>query len=102
MGIYERVTANDPDGGGPVKISVHRLGAALREVARGNLTLAQVNTAFNLDATEQTEISDIAAKYAALTTDLDRSKFLGLLEDALLLAETGDYNKATVKSRLGF
>ena len=97
MGIYERITADDD-----TKIAVHRLGAALREVARGNVTKAQVVAIFGLDATATTELDSIAAAYVALTTDMDRSEFLGLLEDALLLAETGDYNETTVKSRLGF
>ena len=97
MALYARITADDD-----TKIGVHRFGAALREVARGNLSLAQVTATFSLDAGEQTELSAIATTYTDLTTDMDRSLFLGLMEDALILAEIGDYNEATVKSRLGF
>jgi hypothetical protein len=37
-----------------------------------------------------------------LSTDDERTNFREQLHDALLLAEAGFYDKATVKARLGF
>lgn len=96
MGLFERITAQDD-----TKIVVHRLGAALREVARGNLTQAQVITALSLDASDQTQLGEIITTYSALGTDKARMEFQTLFEDAGLLVESGDYNKATYNARLG-
>ncbi len=99
-GIYERVTNTGEDG--EAKIPVHDFMAGLREVARGHITMDQVKTAFNLDATAGSEVDAIAVKYNGLSTDMQREDFKTQLHDALLLAESGFYDKATVKDRLGF
>lgn len=99
-GIYERVTS--PGESGEAKIPIHSFMAGMREVARGNVTLQQLKDAFNADATMSSEIDAIADKYNNLSTDSDRQDFKTQLHDALLLAESGFYDKATVKDRLGF
>lgn len=99
-GIYERITNTAEDG--DTKIPVHSFMAAMREAARGNITMDQVKTAFNMDATASSEVDSIATKYNGLSTDTAREDFKTQLHDALLLAESGFYDKATVKDLLGF
>lgn len=99
-GIFERITAAGETG--EAKIPVHSFMAGLREVARGHITMDQVKTAFALDATASAEVDAIATKYNNLSTDGERQDFKTQLHDALLLAEAGFYDKATVKDRLGF
>ena len=101
MALFERITS-DGEAGSPAKISVHLFGIALREWTRGNITRAQVVSAFNLDAGDQTELDAISSTYQALSTDWDRLNFLAQMEDAFMAAEAGFYNKATVGNRLGF
>jgi len=81
---------------------VHTFMAAMRELARGNVTRAQVVAAFEMDATAEAELDAIAATYSSLSNDGERADFKSMLHDALLLAEAGFYDKATVKARLGF
>ena len=97
MGLYERWTADDD-----TKIAIHPFGSALSEMARGAATRAEVISVFNLAGDDVTELDAIAATYAALSTDNERTAFIGLLEDVMVLSEAGIYNKATAASRLGF
>jgi hypothetical protein len=99
-GIYERVTAVSESG--VDKLPVHSFMAAMREATRGNVTLQQVKSRFEADATMSAEIDAIASTYMGLSTDDERTNFREQLHDALLLAEAGFYDKATVKARLGF
>jgi len=99
-GTYERIT--DPSESGESKILVHSFMAGMREAARGNITLQNVKDAFSLDATAGAEVDAIAAQYNSLSTDSESQDFKTQLHDALLLAESGFYDKATVKARLGF
>ena len=95
-GLYERMTAQDQ-----TKISIHTFGAAMREVARERRTLAQLVTAFNLDAEAQTELTAIRDTYTAATT-ANKPLMLTTFEDAFILAEAGFYTKAQVRTALGF
>jgi len=97
MGLFERITAVDE-----TKISVHSFGASLREVARGNATVAQLVAVFDLDAADQTDLAAIQAKYLDQNSTFDRVKFMMQMEDAFILAEAGIYNKSQVTSALGF
>lgn len=101
-GLYERI-ANTGETSAPedAKLPVHTFMAGIREVARGNATLAQLASVFNLDATAQAELQAIADTYASLQNQ-QQDDFKTLLHDAFLLAEAGIYDKATVKNRLGF
>lgn len=99
-GLYERITSSQEIG--EDKVPVHSFMAGMREVARGNVTLQQLKDVFNADATMSSEIDAIADKYNNLSTDNERQDFKTQLHDALLLAESGFYDKATVKDRLGF
>jgi hypothetical protein len=102
MGLFARIAADDN-----TKISVHRFGAALREAADGGLTRQQIIDGFLLSGDEVTQLDAIIAAYAAIPSNtaagvMARSAFLSRMEDVFLLIETGDYNEAKAKSRLGF
>jgi hypothetical protein len=97
MGLYERWTAIDE-----TKINVHAMGAALSEVARGSLAKAQLVSAFGLDSTDESELDLIIAEYNSLGTAVDKVRFIGKLEDVMILSETGHYTKSKAKTELGF
>lgn len=57
MALWDRLCGfQDP------RVPVHQFMAALGEVERGKMTEAEVATAFNLDAGEQSELSALVAK----------------------------------------
>ena len=102
MALFTRLTAE-----GPTKISVHRFGAALRELATGGLTRQQVIDAFALSGSDITELDALSATYTALPSNntantLAKAAWLDRMEDVFLLVETGDYTEAKAKTRLGF
>lgn len=102
MGLFQRITAT-----GASKIAVHRFGAGLRQWAAGQLTRAQVISAFSLTGDDVTELDALKATYDALGTGtaaaaFAKAQFLDGMEDVFLLCETGDYNEAKAKSALGF
>ena len=102
MGLYQRITTRDP-----TKVSVHRLGAALRQWAAGELTRAQIIAAFNFTGTEITELDALRTTYDAIGTGtivdaFQKAMFLNEMEDVFLLCESGDYTEAKAKSALGF
>ena len=102
MGLYARVRASDN-----TKISVHRFGAALRQMAAGQLTRAQVIAAFGLTGSEVTEFDALIATYTSMATGTAAQAFakaqrLDDMEDVFLLCETGDYTESKAKAALGF
>lgn len=102
MGLYQRITAQDS-----TKISVHRFGAALRQMAAGQLTRQQVIDGFSLTGSEVTEFDALIATYTGLPTNntaniLIKAQWPDRMEDVFLLCETGDYLEAKAKSALGF
>jgi len=100
MGLYERWTATGEDATG--KIAVHAFTAALREVARGRRTVAQLVTVFALDADDQADLNALGAHYTALGTVLAKEQWLLDLHGVMVLAEAGIYNKAQCTDALGF
>lgn len=102
MGLYERWTGTGDGPGAASKIAVHTFAAALREATRGAVTLPQIVTAFNLDATESAQLTAIADKWTALPTTRQQDAFVTKLHDVMLLAEAGFYPAAKVKAELGF
>lgn len=102
MGLYARITAD-----GETKIGVHRFGAALRQMAAGQLTRQQILDAFQLTGSDVTEFDALIAAYQALPSNntantLTKAMRLESMEDVFLLCETGDYNEAKAKTALGF
>lgn len=102
MGLYQRITAQDA-----TKVSVHRLGAGLRELAGGGITRAALISALGLEGNDVTQLDALIATYQALPQSnvaqaLLKAAFLGRMEDIFLLCETGDYTEAQARGRLGF
>ena len=100
MGLYERWTATGE--GATSKIAVHTFAAALREVARGRRSVAQLVSAFALDAEDQADLTALMAHYAGLGTVLQKEQWLLDLHGVMVLAEAGLYNKQQCKDALGF
>jgi hypothetical protein len=102
MSLFARVTANDN-----TKISVHRFGSALRQMAAGQLTRQQIIDAFLLVNSDVTEFDALVATYTAMgtgnaTAAFNKAAWLYRMEDVFLLCETGDYTEAKAKTALGF
>jgi hypothetical protein len=102
MSLYARITAADA-----TKISVHRFGAALRQMAAGQLTRQQVIDGFLLAGADVTEFDALIATYTALPTNntaniIVKAQWPDRMEDVFLLCETGDYTEAKAKTALGF
>jgi hypothetical protein len=102
MGLYQRVTANDA-----TKISIHRFGAALRQMAAGQLTRQQIIDTFALAGTDVTEFDALMASYNGLPQNnvvagIAKASWLNRMEDVFILCETGDYTEAKAKTALGF
>lgn len=102
MGLFTRITTLDT-----TKISVHRFGAGLRQMAAGEITRQQIIDTFALVGDEITEFDALIASYTALGTGTALAAFqkaqrLDAIEDVFLLCESGDYTEAKAKSALGF
>jgi hypothetical protein len=102
MALFARITA-----GNETKISVHRFGAALRQMAAGQLTRQQVIDAFALTGSDVTEFDALMATYTAMPTNNTANTFakaawLARMEDVFILVEMGDYTEAKAKTALGF
>lgn len=98
MSLYERIVSG---GAGP-KISVHRLYAAMVEHLRGELTAAQVKTAFNFSPQEGAELQTIIDALNAKPTLVDKLVYAEAIHAVFLLVEDGDYTEAKAKSSSGF
>lgn len=103
MSLFARIAP----GAGETRISVHRFGAALRQWAAGELTRAQIVSAFTLSVAEQAELDALRATYDALGTGnaaaaFAKAAWLDRMEDVFVLVESGDYPEAKAKSALGF
>lgn len=102
MALYARITAQDA-----TKISVHRFGAALRQMAASQLTRQQIIDAFVLVGDDVTQFDALIATYTAMgtgnaTAAFAKAAWLDRMEDVFLLVESGDYNEAKAKTALGF
>lgn len=102
MGLYQRITALDS-----TKIEVHRFGAALRQMAAGQLIRQQIIDAFALTGDDITNLDALIASYQAMPTNntsntLLKALRLDTMEDVFLLCESGDYTEAKAKAALGF
>ena len=99
MGLYERWTATD--GNGFVKIPIHAFGAALRELARGGITRANIINQFSLSGSDVTELDAIISTYQGLSAGA-KPDYVVKLHDVMILCEAGIYSRSTAASRLGF
>lgn len=99
MGLYDRWVADSETG---QKIRVHSFSAALRELARGAVTKAQVVAAFSLTAEDEAELDLIIGAYQSLGTVEERVSFLMKFHDVTLLCEAGLYDETKARDELGF
>jgi hypothetical protein len=97
MGLYQRWI-----GVGAEKMDVHAFGSALSELARGAVTKTQIVSSFSLDTAEEAELDSIVAAYQASGNATDKVRFIGKLEDVMILSESGFYLESKAKTELGF
>lgn len=102
MSLYARITAMDES-----KIHVHVFGAALRQMAAGQITRQQIIDRFQLVGSDVTEFDALIATYQGMgtgnaTAAFNKAAWLDRMEDVFILCETGDYTEAKAKTALGF
>lgn len=97
MSLWTRLTNPDPDLG-EEKIPVHAFGASVGEYERGEITFQQFVNAAGLDAGEEAALQSWwTGVYTAGGSKLTRE----IVEDVLILRETGWLPDAAAKTRLG-
>lgn len=69
------------------KLSVNAFWALLYEMAKGQITKAQIVAYFDLDMDEQTELDWLIGKYNAQPTATAKASFVELMRVIFLLAE---------------
>ena len=92
MSLLSRLVDPQP---GEEKIACHQFMAALAEYRRGAVSPAQIVAAFNLDASETTQLQNWLDNLDADTINRQ------LIHDVLLLGEVGLYTQSQVAGRLG-
>jgi hypothetical protein len=104
MALVERLMGLEGDDN---KIAVHAFFAAVGQVARGRLTLAQVKNYLALDAAAAAELDALAALApvgSTATAIANRALYISDLHEVFILAEAGapGYDTpAGVRARLG-
>jgi hypothetical protein len=114
MSLVERLMGLNADGSEPVgippdqpKISVHAFFAACSEIINGRLTVAQVKTYLDLDATASTEFDALVATAPTGTTALSKAEkglYLDGVHSVFILSEVRATQYATatdVRGKLG-
>lgn len=93
MGFYERIISF------PNKFDTEALFSAMRENARDQLTLTQVETQFNLNATESNDMQNVINVFAGDPPTMGADE----VREVLVLASAGAAytTVATLKTRLG-
>ena len=84
MALFDRLIATDG-----TKVPVRQFMAAMQELARGQMTKAEIVAAFALDAADVVELDQVIARYQTKTAALDKFAFAHALHDILMLAEAG-------------
>ncbi len=90
MALLDRILGTEAP-----KIPAHQFVAALAEYKRGEVTGAQVATAFGLS---QPEIAALGNWLSRLDNNSINRE---IVDDVLMLGEAGYYTKAQVQNRLG-
>ena len=88
MALLERLQGSD----GYIKIPTHQFWAAMKEIHLGELTVAQVKSYFNMDASDQTDFDWLISKYQASSNKPD---FIELMHSIFMLAEVNSPNYIT-------
>lgn len=98
MALIDRIFHDDPDT--TRHISNHTWSAALYFWAKGEVTRAQVVTAFNLTTEDEVQLDQLIAFYQGLST-ADKQEFHSRVEAAGVLAENGMITKTLYLQFLG-
>lgn len=96
MALVDRL-AHDP---GVESIANHEFSAAMYFWAKGEITRQNVVNAFNLSATDEIQLDELADYYTGLSTE-DRQEFHSRLEAAGILLEGGHLTKSQYGNLLG-
>lgn len=102
MALVERLMGTETP-----KIPVHDFFAACHELVMGRLTVAQIKTALNMDASAQSEFDTMVALAPTGSTALataQKAQYVESMHSVFILAEGGyaGYNTpANVRSKLG-
>jgi hypothetical protein len=84
MALYDRLVANDTN----TKISIHTFMSVVSEVVRGQMTIAEVQTALNIPANDP-DWTALQTKVNGINTVANRLLFLHELEQVLIVGEAG-------------
>lgn len=88
MPLIDRIAGlTDPDTG-PPRIAVDLFWAHLYEMAQGQITQQQIITTFELNTSEQTELSWLVGKYNAQPNATAKAKFIELMRVIFMMAES--------------
>jgi hypothetical protein len=98
MALIDRIFHDDPDS--TRSISNHAFSASVWFWAKGDITRAQVVSAFEMTTDDEIQLDELEAHYISLSVD-DRRSFHSDLEGAGVLAEQGFITKVQYKSLLG-
>lgn len=98
MALYERISGQD----GFTKLEVHKFGAAIMAVARGDITRAMFDSVLEMTGDDITEVDSLVANYAAKATAVEKLEYLLYIEKIAVLMETGELSKAQAQTLLGF
>jgi hypothetical protein len=98
VALYERFTGVE---GFEPQLKPHIFAAALGELARGEITRAQLTAAFFLTASDEADLDLMQGHYAGLTSS-EKLEYLTKVRDVLILANEGLYTKAKAAASLGF
>ena len=98
MALIERLV-----GGGGQKIPVHQFMACVQEMARGEMTRADIIAVYSMDAADIADLDTLIARFQTETVNLDKFAFAHAVHDIFLLAESGTryLTRADIVARIG-
>lgn len=99
MALIDRLARDDPQPPNE-HIANHSWSAALYFLAKGDVTRAQVVTAFTLSADDETQFDQITAFWGTQTA-AQKAEWHSRVEAAGILLETGIISRAKYQSLLG-
>lgn len=86
MGLFDRIIDRTRED----KLSGHDLEMGLQELATGGVTIAQLVSAWGLDATEEADLQWLIDQYTARNTDAKKINFLLAVQSTMYIASCND------------
>lgn len=83
-----------------IKLSIGAFGACLTELALGQVTKAEIITYFGLDATEQTELDWVIARYNAQPDAAAKAKFIDIVINVVFVLAEARFPGYTTNAEL--